>query len=152
MKKLLFTFAAVSLMCICAFAGNESPKWNLFNLNMKLAMQSSNPGVQLDALKLIIRYSDKLSDTDFFFDAAKEFNACENREIRKAALIALYKLDPDKAVAFYSLQQNREQNDAIRGKMTTIISAHQKDAALADLEVNKCYEICHCCNFLSFTY
>ena len=152
MNKLLFIIVTVSLMLTCSFAGGEKSKWDRFSDNMKLALNKENPGVNLAALKLIIRFSDKLTDSEHFSNVANVFIESDNLEIRKTALIALYKLDPDKAVEFFSVHNELEENKDIQEKMVAIIKAYQKDEALANAEVDNSFEICRCCNFVSITY
>jgi len=152
MKKLLFILVTVSLMLTCTFAGEKKSKWERFSDNMKLALNKENPGVTLAALKLIIRFSDKLTDSEHFSNVANVFIKSDNLEIRKTALIALYKLDPEKAVEFFSAHKALEENKDILKKMAAIITAYKKDAALADSEVENSFEICRCCNFVSLTY
>ena len=110
MKKLLLTIFTVSLMLTLAFAGENKSKWERFSENMKIALNNENPGVTLAALKLIIRLNDKLTDSEHFFNVAKVFSESGNLEIRKTALIALYKLDQDKAVDYFTAHKELEEN------------------------------------------
>jgi hypothetical protein len=139
-------------MLTCIYAGNDKSRWQHFSENIKYALANDNPGVKLAMLKLIIRFGDKIKDPDNFKYVARLFNNSNDMRIRKTALIAMYKLNHKDAVDSFEQRLDQESDKTIREKMQIIVDSYQKDRTKADREIDSCYNICTCCNFVSLTY
>ena len=73
-------------------------------------------------------------------EVAKEFRNNRNLEMRKLALITLYKIKDDRAVEILKKQSPVERNVKLNTTIDSIISAYEnKDVVQADKIVNDVY-------------
>ena len=78
-------------------------------------------------MQLIIRYSDKIDVTDGVFDVMREFRNNDDQNIRKLALITLYKMNDNWAIEFLKMQHQYEENQDIKNKIEHIVYAYENN-------------------------
>ena len=130
MRKLILPLIFLVLVSLSslAFAGNnENVNWKKFSDNLTKSLKSENIGVRLSAMQLIIRYSDKIDVTDGVFDVMREFRNNDDQNIRKLALITLYKMNDNWAIEFLKMQHQYEENQDIKNKIEHIVYAYENN-------------------------
>jgi len=124
MKKFLFVLLA-NLFCLTfLFAGNGEDRWQTFSDNLTTSLKSENPGVKYSAMQLIIEYSNDINVEDGVYDVIREFRNNDNQNVRKLALITLYKMKSDWAIDFLKRHHKFEENNEIKGTITSIVTAY----------------------------
>jgi len=108
--KHLHKFLIVSiilLMFVSVSVAQEYPRevnWEAFSKNLVMALGSSNEGLQMSAMGMIIRYGDNLSVKDGVFDVMKIFRNHKDHRVRILAMVTLNKMGCDWAM--YVLKRN----------------------------------------------
>lgn len=128
MKKFLLICLVLISFSSFAFAGNNANvNWELFSNNLEKSLKSENLGVQLSAMQLIIRYSDDIDVKDGVLDVMRVFRSNEDQNIRKLALITLYKMNDEWAIDFLKMQHKFEENKDIKNKIERIVVAYDNN-------------------------
>jgi len=123
MKKFLLVLLT-NLFCFTfLFAGNGDDRWQTFSDNLTKSLKSENPGVKYSAMQLIIEYSDDINVEDGVYDVMREFRNSEDQNVRKLALITLYKMNDDWAIDFLKMHHKYEENNEIKNTITSIVTA-----------------------------
>lgn len=127
MKKLIIIFL-VNVFCLTfLYAGNSEnskDKWEIFSQNLVTSLKSDNPGVRQSAMLLIIEYSDKINVQDGVLDVMRTFRNSKDTNLRKLALITLYKMKSDWAIDFLKMHQKFEDNNDIKNTIASIVTVY----------------------------
>ncbi len=124
MKKFLL-FLLANLFCLTfLFAGNGEDRWQTFSDNLTNSLKSENPGVKYSAMQLIIEYSDDINVEDGVYDVMREFRNNEDQNVRKLALITLYKMKNDWAIDYLKMHHKFEENEEIKNTISSIVTAY----------------------------
>ena len=124
MKKFLYILLA-NLFCLSFLvAGNGEDRWQTFSDNLTKSLKSENPGVKYSAMQLIIEYSDDINVEDGVYDVMREFRNNEDQNVRKLALITLYKMKNDWAIDFLKMHHKFEENNEIKNTISSIVTAY----------------------------
>jgi hypothetical protein len=76
----------------------QTKNWKLFSEGIKMALQSTNPGLRESAMLLIVKHGTKLDLKDSVEDLVKFYRSQQAERTRKLALLAIYQLDQEKAL------------------------------------------------------
>jgi len=142
MKHLLWTLLVLAVFSSSLFAQSDYKQvdWERFSTNIEVALSSKNIGLRQSAMQMIVRYNDHLNIDKAAEKVAKEFTSSRNQEMRKLALITLYKIKDDWAVEILKKQSAKERNTAIKETIDSIVSAYEnEDVQKADKIVNDVY-------------
>jgi len=142
MKHLLWTLLVLAVFSSSLFAQSDYKQvdWERFSTNIEVALSSRNIGLRQSAMQMIVRYNDHLNIDKAAEKVAKEFTSSRNQEMRKLALITLYKIKDDWAVEILKKQSAKERNTAIKETIDSIVSAYEnEDVQKADKIVNDVY-------------
>jgi hypothetical protein len=109
MKKLmLYVNIAIVVGLLISFtngmAQESQVKWEAFSKNLVMALGTTNTGLQLSAMGMIIRYSDKLQVNDAVFDIMRIYRLNKDPQVRILALVTLHKIKNDWSM--YCLKSN----------------------------------------------
>ncbi|MCB0282953.1 MAG: HEAT repeat domain-containing protein [Calditrichae bacterium] len=128
MKKLGYILVLLISLSSFAFSNvNEKVDWSLFSNNLEKSLKSENLGVRLSAMQMIIRYSDKIDVSKGVYDVMREFRNNDDQNVRKLALITLYKMQNDWAIDFLKRQYRFEDNSDIKNKIERIVVAYDNN-------------------------
>ena len=128
MKKLGYLLVLLISLSSFAFSNvNEKVDWSLFSNNLEKSLKSENLGVRLSAMQMIIRYSDKIDVSKGVYDVMREFRNNDDQNVRKLALITLYKMQNDWAIDFLKRQYRFEDNSDIKNKIERIVVAYDNN-------------------------
>lgn len=142
MKKYLWTLLVLITFTVSLFAQSDYNQvdWERFSSNIEIALASKNIGLKQSAMQMIVRYNNHLHLGKAADEVAKEFKSNKNQEVRKLALITLYKIKNDRAVEILKKQSSVERNVKIKETIDSIVSAYEnKDVQEADKIVNDVY-------------
>ena len=78
-------------------------------------------------MQMIIRYSDKIDVSKGVYDVMREFRNNDDQNVRKLALITLYKMQNDWAIDFLKRQYRFEDNSDIKNKIERIVVAYDNN-------------------------
>lgn len=140
MKRILFILLANIFCLTFLFAGNSEDKWQTFSNNITKSLKSENPGVKYSAMQLIIEYSDNINVEDGVYDVMREFRNNDDPNVRKLALITLYKMKNDWAIDFLKRHEKFEDNKEIKTTIASIINAYDnKNKAIVSNLISNTY-------------
>ena len=127
MKRFLFVLLSNIFCLTFLFAGNSEDNWQTFSDNLTKSLKSENPGVKYSTMQLIIEYSDNINVESGVYDVMREFRNNDDPNVRKLALITLYKMKSDWAIDFLKMHHEFEDNDEIKTTIASIVSAYDND-------------------------
>jgi len=109
MKKCMFYVnIAILIGLLISFnngmAQERQVNWEAFSKNLVMALGTTNTGLQLSAMGMIIRYSDKLQVDDAVFDIMRIYRLNKDPQVRILALVTLHKIHNDWSM--YCLKSN----------------------------------------------
>lgn len=109
MKKLMLYLSIAVLVGLLvgfnnSYAQERQVNWAAFSKNLVVALGTTNSGLQLSAMGMIIRYSDKLQVDDAVFDVMRIYRLNKDPQVRILALVTLHKIQNDWAM--YCLKSN----------------------------------------------
>jgi hypothetical protein len=124
--KTLWYSVLVCLIVSSGFAKPGEDKWNAFSKNLVRAIQSSNEGLQISAMSMIIRYGDSLYVKDAVFDLVKIFRNHSDQRVRRLAMVTLYKIQDGWAMYFLRRNRQFEKNQTILRQSCCIVNSYYK--------------------------
>lgn len=136
MKKLmLFVNIAVLIGLLVginnSYAQERQINWEAFSKNLVMALGTTNTGLQLSAMGMIIRYSDKLQVEDAVFDVMRIYRLNKDPQVRILALVTLHKIQNDWSM--YCLKSNLkfEADERVKKLCSFVLNDYyvQKDRA-----------------------
>jgi hypothetical protein len=142
MKRLFWILLVLSSFSVSLFAQSDYKQidWERFSSNIEIALSSGNAGLKQSAMQMIVRYNDHLNVDKAAEKVVKEFTGNRSQEMRKLALITLYKIRDDWAVEILKKHRAHERNTQIKETIESIVSAYEnKDVQEADKIVNDVY-------------
>lgn len=96
--------------------------WEAFSENLVIAIKSGHPGLQNSAMQQIIRYSDSLVIDNAVYPIVQIFRFNDNSRVRRLAMVALAKVNTDKAISYLYKYMKFEDNVAIKHQCCCIIN------------------------------
>ena len=136
MKKLmLFVNIAVLIGLLVginnSYAQERQINWEAFSKNLVMALGTTNTGLQLSAMGMIIRYSDKLQVEDAVFDVMRIYRLNKDPQVRILALVTLHKIQNNWSM--YCLKSNLkfETDERVKKLCSFVLNDYyaQKDRA-----------------------
>jgi hypothetical protein len=123
-----FFIALVIMLLFLAWnsgiAQERQVNWEAFSKNLVKAIQTPNKGLQQDVLQKIIFYGDKLDVQDAVFDIVRIFRLEKNPQVRRLAMVALYKIGDDWAMYFLKRNKKFEKNKTILNHSSRIVQQY----------------------------
>jgi hypothetical protein len=95
--------------------------WEAFSMNLVKAIKTPNKGLQQDALEKIIFDGDNLDVQDAVFDIVRIFRLEKNPQVRRLAMVALYKIGDDWAMYFLKRSKKFEKDETILNHSSRIV-------------------------------
>ncbi len=92
---------------------SQTVNWKDFSIGIKMALKSQNQGLQESAVCMIVKYGTKLDLGESLEDLVKFYRNQQAEQIRKLTLLAIYRLDEQKAFDLLAEQLESDQRDAI---------------------------------------
>ncbi len=129
MKKvnLLFVTLLAFLMVSTVIANDGEKNWNAFSVNLIKAFNSENDGLKESALQMIIEYSDKVWVHDASNDIYDIYRNHESFNMRRLAMVALYKIKTKWFVDQLMDDLKTEKNVVLRSQMVTMVQEYYKE-------------------------
>jgi len=125
-SKLFFSI----LMCVLilgstnAFSQAREVNWEAFSINLVKAIKSGHPGLQQSAMQHIIKYGDLLDVEEAVYDIAQILRFDDDKQVRRLAMVTLYKIHSDKAMRLLSENIKYEDCDSMKKQCCTIIKTY----------------------------
>jgi hypothetical protein len=136
MKKLMLYLNIAVLICLLVTINTSNAQerkvnWDAFSKNLVLALGTTNTGLQLSAMGMIIRYSDNLQVNDAVFDIMRIYRLNKDPQVRILALVTLHKIKNDWSM--YCLKSNMrfEKDERVKQMCGFVLNDYytQKDQA-----------------------
>jgi hypothetical protein len=118
-----------------ANAQDHEVNWEAFSKNLVKALATDNEGLQLSAMGMIIRYSDRLDVDDAVFDIIRVYRLNKNHRIRILAMITLHKIQNDWAMYYLRRSMEFETDERVQKQCFRILNTYY--ANLEKLEEQK---------------
>lgn len=125
MKSLWYVVLVCLFLCN-GFAQAGENKWDAFSKNLVRAVQSSNEGLQISAMRMIIRYSNNLNVKDAVFDLVRIFRNHSDQRVRRLAMVTLYQIQDDWAMYFLRRNRQFEKDESILRQSCCIVNAYYR--------------------------
>ena len=136
MKKLtLYLSIAVLIGLLVGFnnsyAQERQVNWEAFSKNLVMALGTTNTGLQLSAMGMIIRYSDKLQVDEAVFDVMRIYRLYKDPQVRILALVTLHKIQNDWAMYYLKSNMRFENDERVKKFCSFVLNDYytQKDRA-----------------------
>ena len=123
MSKLFTVIIPLLVMLILSNGFAEEANVNLSKLNdgLIMAVKSDHEGLQLSAMMLIIKHSDKVKVSQLANDIYQIYSSHENDRFRQLALVTLHKMNNRRILRNLVFDIDSETNPVIRHQMATIL-------------------------------
>jgi superfamily II DNA helicase RecQ len=122
------TSLAATLLCLLFLSFNtlmaEEPDqvdWDKFSKNLVKSLKSSNQGVQLSAMQLVIRYGDKVDVGSARHDVMRVFRSHKNQKVRQLALVTLYTINNKWSMGYLEMHYRFEEDPVIKKHLAAIL-------------------------------
>jgi DNA/RNA endonuclease G (NUC1) len=134
MKKLMLYVNIAILVALLvginsSYAQEGQVNWEAFSKNLVMALGTTNTGLQLSAMGMIIRHGDNLQVNDAVFDVMRIYRLNKDPQVRILALVTLHKIKNDWSM--YCLKSNMkfETDERIKQMCSFILNDYytQKD-------------------------
>lgn len=116
----------VCLIVNSGFTQTGEDKWEAFSKNLIRALESTNEGLQISAMRMIIRYSDNLDVKDAAFDLVRIFRNHHDQRVRRLAMVTLYHIQNDWAMYFLKRNRQFEKDKTILRQSCCIVNAYYR--------------------------
>ena len=93
----VFVFV-ISLFSFSGLYAKETPDWESFSKNLVKALKSSNEGLQVSAMQLVIKYGEKVDVDDAVLDLVKLYRNHKDVRVRQIALVTINVIGNDWAI------------------------------------------------------
>ncbi len=122
---LFFTVLLLSTHYLYADATGPSVDWDEFGKNIEKALMTPNAGLQKSALKLYLKYNDKLNVDNAVFHVIGIYANQNDKEAKELALTSLCYIDCKEGNCFLRAVLDLECDPALRKKLTELMYARQ---------------------------
>jgi hypothetical protein len=100
---------------------NTEADWTAFSKNLVRALGTSNEGLQISAMSMVVRYGEYLDVNDAVFNVVRIFRNSKNPKIRQLALVTLHKMQNKWAMGFLKRNLKFEENETILNQSRWVI-------------------------------
>lgn len=117
------------LVCLIVnngFTHTGEDKWEAFSKNLIKAVESTNEGLQISAMRMIILYNDNLDVKDAAFDLVRIFRNHPDQRVRRLAMVTLYYIQNDWAMYFLKRNRQFEKDKAILRQSCCIVNEYYR--------------------------
>ena len=123
MHSISIRLSYILLTVLIATAGasndfNRNADWKKFSAGIRMAINSPNFGVQQAALRMIVKYGNNLDVNASLPDMVRFYRDQDDEQIRRLALLAIYRIDKEHAFKLVAEQLEVEslerRNEFIR--------------------------------------
>ena len=123
MSKLFTVIIPLLVMLILSngFAEEEKVNFNKLSDGLIMAVKSDHEGLQVSAMMLIIKHSDKVKVDQLANDIYQIYSSHENDKFRQLALVTLHKMHNRRILSNLVFDIDSESNPLIRHQMDTIL-------------------------------
>ncbi|MEJ2634337.1 MAG: hypothetical protein P8184_03470 [Calditrichia bacterium] len=105
-------------------AQERKVNWDAFSKNLVMALATPNEGLQQSAMQMIIRYSDNLNVDGAIFDIVRIFRNHKNPQVRRLAMVTIYKMQHGWAMDFLKRNLKFEKDETIRKHCCCMVNAY----------------------------
>ena len=127
MRRFSISLAA-TLLCLVFLSFNtlmavepDQVDWDKFSKNLVKSLKSSNQGVQLSAMQLVIRYSDKVDVGSARHDVMRVFRSHKNQKVRQLAMVTLYTINNRWDMGYLEMHYRFEEDPVIKKHLASIL-------------------------------
>jgi len=118
---IVFVLSLVSLA-----SAQDKEDWDTFSQNLTVALKTSNTGLQVSAMQLVIQYADKLKMDEAAKDLVKLYRKNKDERVRLMALVTINSIDNDWALSVVKRDFAYEKSTRIKKAMAAIITKSGK--------------------------
>ena len=119
-----------SLFSVSGLTAKETTDWESFSKNLVKALKSSNEGLQVSAMQLVIKYGEKVDVDNAVLEIVKLYRNHKDVRVRQIALVTINAMENDWAIGIIKRDFAFENSQKIKRMMAAIIVAHQKKDTL----------------------
>ena len=106
-----------------------SGDWHNFSKNLEGAVKSENMGLQVSAMQMVIKYSDKVTINNSVTNLVRVYRSDPNERFRQLALVTIHAIQNDWALGIVERDLGFERSPKIKKLMTAVIDNDSREVA-----------------------
>lgn len=100
----------------------HNTNWNHFSVNLEKALKTPNLGLQQSAMRLVIKYGNKLDVKNALSDVVALYMNHQDEQVRDLALLTIYRMDSQKAMELLDERHDIDYNSVLKEKLDKYLS------------------------------
>ena len=104
--------------------------WKNFSKNLTNAVKSENIGLQISAMQMVIKYSDKVDIDNSVINLVRLYRSQKDEKIRQIALVTIHAIQNDWALGIVKRDLRSETSPKIKKLMAAVINDRAEEVAV----------------------
>ncbi len=104
-----------------------SGDWHKFSKNLEGAVKSENAGLQISAMQMVIKYSDKVNINNSVTSLVRVYRSNVNERIRQLALITIHSIQNDWALGIVKRDLGFERSPELKKLMIAVVNNNTRE-------------------------
>lgn len=121
--KMALTLAVLFVLTFSLQPAQADTNWNDFSANLEKALKTDNLGLQQSAMRLVIKYGDKVNVNNAMSNVLELYLFNQDKEVRELALLTIYRMDSKKAIQLLDIRSGEDFNTVFNEKLDKYLSA-----------------------------
>ncbi len=121
--KIALTLAVFFVLTFSLQPAQADTNWNDFSANLEKALKTDNLGLQQSAMRLVIKYGDKVNVNNAMSNVLELYLFNQDKEVRELALLTIYRMDSKKAIQLLDIRSGEDFNAVFNEKLDKYLSA-----------------------------
>lgn len=129
MKFFTSMLALLLTLMSFSFGGTkyDGVEWGKFSSNIEVALNSENTGLKQSAIHMLYKYTEYLNVKNAVNEVMEEYVYSNDQQTRKLALVTLYKMQDEWALALLKSNNRFEKDESIKKCVDSIVEAVEKN-------------------------
>jgi len=124
-SMLLILLASTSFLCAGTKYGDVD--WDKFSASIEVALKSENTGLKQSAIHMLYKYTEYLNVENAVNEVMEEYVYSKDPQTRKLAVVTLYKMQDDWALALLKSNNRFEKDASIKESVDSIVNAVEQN-------------------------
>lgn len=106
-----------------------SGDWHNFSKNLEGAVKSENAGLQISAMQMVIKYSDKVNINNSVTNLVRVYRSDTNERVRQLALVTIHAIQNDWALGIVKRDLGFECSPELKKLMIAVVNNNSREVA-----------------------
>lgn len=122
--KLCLVLVVLLMLTLTIQPVQAGTNWKHFSANLEQALKTPNLGLQQSAMRLVIKYGDKLNVENAMTDVMNLYRHTRNEQTRELALLTIYRMNHKKAIELLEEREEVDYNSVFKEKIDNFLSVN----------------------------